>query len=142
MRLLMDHHGMGWDESWDIVTKTMAYTNHTLLPEALEKWSVGLFNHLLPRLMEIIYEINARFMRVVANKFPGDTDMQSKLSIIEDGPHPQVRMAHLAIVGSYSVNGVANYIPNYCVKASSMTSVNCGLINSTIKPMASPNAAG
>ena len=107
MRLLMDDYGMTWDDSWDIVTKTMAYTNHTLLPEALEKWSVGLFNYLLPRLMEIIYEINARFIRLVANKFPGDTDLQARLSSIEDGPNPQVRMAHLAIVGSYSVNGVA-----------------------------------
>ncbi|MDA3960134.1 MAG: glycogen/starch/alpha-glucan phosphorylase [Planctomycetota bacterium] len=107
MRLLMDEHFLGWDQAWDIVTKCMAYTNHTLLPEALEKWSVGLMQSLVPRVMEIIFEINARFMRVVANKWPGDAERQARLSIIEDGPHPQVRMAHLAVVASFSVNGVA-----------------------------------
>ena len=105
MRLLMDEYALGWDEAWAITTKTLAYTNHTLLPEALEKWSVGLFQKLLPRLLEIIYEINARFMRVVANKWPGDAERQRRMSIIEDGHH--VRMAYLAIVGSMSVNGVA-----------------------------------
>jgi starch phosphorylase len=107
MRLLMDEHGLGWDEAWTITSRCMAYTNHTLLPEALEKWSVGLFQHLLPRVLEIIYEINARFMRQVAFKWPGDTARQSRMSIIEDGPHPKVRMAWLAIVGAFSVNGVA-----------------------------------
>ena len=105
MRLLMDEYVLGWDEAWAITTKTLAYTNHTLLPEALEKWSVGLFQKLLPRLLEIIYEINARFLRVVANKWPGDGERQRRMSIIEDGHH--VRMAYLAIVGSMSVNGVA-----------------------------------
>ena len=85
----------------------MAYTNHTLLPEALEKWPVDLFRQLLPRVLDIIQEINARFMREVANKWPGDTARQARMSIIEDGYEPQVRMAFLAIVGSYSVNGVA-----------------------------------
>lgn len=107
MRLLMDEHGLGWDEAWGITTQTMAYTNHTLLPEALEKWSVGLFRHLLPRPLEIILEINARFLREVANRWPGDTDRQARMSIIEDGDDPQVRMAYLGIVGSFSVNGVA-----------------------------------
>ena len=107
MRMMMDEHGMGWDEAWEVTSKCTAYTNHTLLPEALEKWPVGLFKHLLPRLLDIIYEINARFMRAVANKWPGDTERLGRLSIIEDGPHPQVRMAHLAIVGAFSVNGVA-----------------------------------
>jgi starch phosphorylase len=107
MRLLMDEHALGWEESWAITSKCMAYTNHTLLPEALEKWPVGLFKALLPRLLDIIYEINARFMRAVANKWPGDTERLARMSIIEDGPHPQVRMAYLAIVGSFSVNGVA-----------------------------------
>ena len=107
MRLLMDEHGLGWDESWAIVTKTMAYTNHTLLPEALERWPTVLMGNLLPRILEIVYEINARFMRSVANKWPGDHDRHARLSIIEDAQQPQVRMAHLAIVGSYSVNGVA-----------------------------------
>ena len=107
MRLLMDEHGLDWDEAWGITTKTMAYTNHTLLPEALEKWSLELFKTLLPRPLEIILEINARFMRSVANKWPGDSERQARMSIIEDGPNPQVRMAYLAIVGSFSVNGVA-----------------------------------
>ncbi len=107
MRLLLDEHKLGWNEAWDIVTRTMAYTNHTLLPEALEKWSVRLFENLLPRLLEIIYEINARFLGSVACRWPGDTDRLRRMSIIEEGPEPQVRMAYLAIVGSYSINGVA-----------------------------------
>jgi starch phosphorylase len=107
MRLLMDEKGLGWDEAWEITTKTMAYTNHTLLPEALEKWSVSLFEKLLPRLLDIIYEINARFMETVRARWPGDVGMQQRLSIIEEGEHQYVRMAHLAIVGSFSVNGVA-----------------------------------
>ncbi|MBN8525105.1 MAG: glycogen/starch/alpha-glucan phosphorylase [Planctomycetes bacterium] len=107
MRLLMDEHGLGWDEAWNITTRVFAYTNHTLLPEALEKWSVGLFRKLLPRLLEIIFEINARFMRLVANKWPGDGDRQRRMSIIDDAGEPHVRMAYLAIVGSFSVNGVA-----------------------------------
>jgi starch phosphorylase len=107
MRLLMDEHGLGWDAAWDITTRSMAYTNHTLLPEALEKWSVGLFRALLPRILDIIFEINARFMRQVAFKWPGDGARQARMSIIEEGSHPHVRMAYLAIVGSFSVNGVA-----------------------------------
>ncbi len=107
MRLLVDEKGLGWDQAWDITTRTMAYTNHTLLPEALEKWSVPLFKQLLPRLLDIIYEINARFMDEVRAKWPGDLKKQQSLSIIEEGSHQQVRMAHLAIVGSFSVNGVA-----------------------------------
>ncbi len=107
MRLLMDVHGLGWDEAWGITTKTMAYTNHTLLPEALERWPVSLFKRLLPRLLEIIYEINARFLAEVARTWPGDLGRLQRMSIIEEGPHPQVRMAYLAIVGSFSVNGVA-----------------------------------
>jgi starch phosphorylase len=107
MRLLMDDYALGWDDAWAVTSKCLAYTNHTLLPEALEKWPVGLFKALLPRLLDIIYEINARFMRAVANKWPGDTERLARMSIIEDGAHPQVRMAHLAIVGSFSVNGVA-----------------------------------
>ncbi len=107
MRLLMDEHGMGWDESWKIVQNTMAYTNHTLLPEALEKWSVDLMQYLLPRIMEIIFEINARFMAEVADHWPGEAEYLSRMSIIEEGQGKQVRMAYLAIVGSFSVNGVA-----------------------------------
>lgn len=107
MRLLIDEHGLSWEAAWDITGKTMAYTNHTLLPEALERWPVNLFGRLLPRILEIIYEINARFLREVANRWPGDRERLSRLSIIEEGPQQQVRMAHLAIVGSFSVNGVA-----------------------------------
>ncbi|OIQ00874.1 MAG: glycogen phosphorylase [Zetaproteobacteria bacterium CG2_30_46_52] len=107
MRILMDKYHLEWDEAWAITTKTMAYTNHTLLPEALERWSVSLFGHLLPRVLEIIYEINARFLAEVARKWPGDTDRQRRMSIIEEGPVQQVRMAYLAIVGSFSINGVA-----------------------------------
>jgi glycogen phosphorylase len=107
MRLLMDEKGMGWDEAWAITSSTMAYTNHTLLPEALEKWPLSLFRQLLPRLLEIILEINARFLSQVANHWPGDGERLRQMSIIEEGERPQVRMAYLAIVGSFSVNGVA-----------------------------------
>ena len=107
MRLLMDEHGLGWDKAWTIVTKTLAYTNHTLLPEALERWPVHMFGRLLPRVLEIIYEINARFLSEVARRWPGDKERITRMSIIEEGPQQQVRMAHLAIVGSFSINGVA-----------------------------------
>ncbi|BCG62474.1 MAG: glycogen phosphorylase [Methyloprofundus sp.] len=107
MRILMDAHGLSWQEAWGITRKTMAYTNHTLLPEALEKWSVGLFQQLLPRLMEIIFDINAHFLAEVSAHWPGDSERLSRMSLIEEGHGQQVRMAFLAIVGSYSVNGVA-----------------------------------
>lgn len=107
MRLLMDEHKLPWDNAWAITQNTMAYTNHTLLPEALERWSVRLFEELLPRLLEIIYEINARFLAQVAQRWPGDTSRQRRMSLIEEGDEPMVRMAYLGIVGSFSVNGVA-----------------------------------
>ena len=107
MRLLMDEHGIGWDDAWTMTSRTMAYTNHTLLPEALEKWPLDLFRRLLPRIYEIILEINARFLAEVAHKWPGDTERQRRMSIIEEGHVPQIRMAYLAIVASFSVNGVA-----------------------------------
>ncbi len=107
MRLLMDEHGLGWDEAWSITTRTMAYTNHTLLPEALERWPVRMFGQLLPRLLDIIYEINRRFLDEVATRWPGDLERLRRMSLIEEGPEPMVRMAYLAIVGSFSVNGVA-----------------------------------
>lgn len=107
MRILMDDYRIPWDDAWNITSQTMAYTNHTLLPEALEKWPVSLFAKLIPRILEIIYEINARFLQQVAVAWPGDSTKQQALSLIEEGHEPQVRMAHLAIVGSYSVNGVA-----------------------------------
>ncbi|MEW8024432.1 MAG: glycogen/starch/alpha-glucan phosphorylase [Candidatus Thiodiazotropha sp.] len=107
MRQLMDEQGLSWDRAWKITGSTMAYTNHTLLPEALERWPVKLFECLLPRPLEIIYEINARFLSDVALRWPGDTDRLRRMSIIEEGQTSMVRMAYLAIVGSFSVNGVA-----------------------------------
>jgi starch phosphorylase len=107
MRLLVDIERIEWEEAWRITTSTIAYTNHTLLPEALERWSVPLFEQLLPRLLEVIYEINARFLSEVSARWPMDKGRLTRLSIIEEGPVKQVRMAHLAIVGSFSVNGVA-----------------------------------
>ena len=107
MRLLMDSHNLTWDEAWAITSNTMAYTNHTLLPEALEKWPVNLMQRLLPRLMEIIFEINVRFMTEVSMHWPTDNERLRRMSIIEEGAQQQVRMAHLAIVGSFSINGVA-----------------------------------
>lgn len=107
MRLLMDIHGLSWDKAWSITRETMAYTNHTLLPEALEKWSVGLMKELLPRIMEIIFEINAHFLAEVSTHWPADKDRLTRMSLIEEGHEQKVRMAYLAIVGSHSVNGVA-----------------------------------
>ncbi|MEL6109584.1 MAG: glycogen/starch/alpha-glucan phosphorylase [Planctomycetota bacterium] len=107
MRLLMDQYRLEWDDAWAITTRCMAYTNHTLLPEALERWPVGLFSELLPRHLEIIYEINERHLAEVAKRFPGDVDFQRRVSLIEEGAQPHIRMAYLAIVGSFSVNGVA-----------------------------------
>ena len=109
MRILMDDEDkrLDWNRAWSITTHCMAYTNHTLLPEALERWPVRLFEQMLPRLLEIIYEINARFLADVRQRWPGDIDRIRRMSLIEEGPEPQVRMAWLAIVGSFSVNGVA-----------------------------------
>ena len=107
MRLLMDERDLTWDQAWTITSQTMAYTNHTLLPEALEKWPVDMFRRLLPRLLDIIYEINARFLTEVSRRWPGDNDRVRRMSLIEEGDTPAVRMAYLAIVASYSVNGVA-----------------------------------
>ena len=104
MRILVDEQGFGWDEAWEITCKTMAYTNHTILPEALEKWPVDMFRSLLPRIYMIVEEINRRHLEEVRKRFPNDEQMVRELSIIEDG---QVHMARLAIVGSHSVNGVA-----------------------------------
>ena len=107
MRLLVDEHGLPWETAWETTTKTLAFTNHTLLPEALEKWSVSLFQRLLPRHLEIIYEINRRFLDEVKVKFPGDSDRVRRLSLIDESGERFVRMAYLATVGSHSVNGVA-----------------------------------
>src|SRR6478752_4747928 len=107
MRILLDEAKLGWDQAWDLTVRTLAYTNHTLLPEALEKWPVELFEALLPRHLEIVYEINRRFLGDVEAQFPGDEAKAAWVSLIEDGPQRLVRMANLAIVGSHSTNGVA-----------------------------------
>jgi glycogen phosphorylase len=107
MRILLDEVQLTWEKSWDITQRTLAYTNHTLLPEALEKWPVDWFSTVVPRHLEIIYEINRRFLDDVRKKFPGDEDLVRRVSLIEEGPVRRVRMANLAIVGSHSTNGVA-----------------------------------
>ena len=107
MRLLVDEYNMYWDQAWDITQKTLAYTNHTLMPEALERWPVTLFTRMLPRHIEIIYEINHRFLEDVRTWFPDDENLAAELSIIEEGAEKKVRMANLACVGSHAINGVA-----------------------------------
>lgn len=107
MRILVDEHHYEWDRAWDITVKTCGYTNHTLLPEALETWPVELFERLLPRHLEIIYEINMRFMNAVRYRWPGDVDVLRRMSLIDEDGGRRVRMAHLAMVGSHKVNGVA-----------------------------------
>ncbi len=107
MRILLDGYRMNWRESWKICTGTFAYTNHTVLPEALEKWPAELMQNLLPRHLEIIYEINYHFLDEVNVAFPGDTERRQRMSIVEESDNKQICMAHLAIVGSFSVNGVA-----------------------------------
>jgi glycogen phosphorylase len=107
MRILVDEHSLSWENAWDLTQATLGYTNHTLLPEALEKWPIPLFERVLPRHLQIIYEINHHFLQQVAQVWPGDVERLRRMSIIEEGATKQVRMAHLAIVGSHSVNGVA-----------------------------------
>jgi starch phosphorylase len=107
MRILLDQAYLDWDTAWDLTVRTLAYTNHTLLPEALEKWPVELFELLLPRHLQIIYEINARFLETVRHRYPGDDARAARVSLIEEGKVRKVRMAHLAIVGTHSTNGVA-----------------------------------
>jgi starch phosphorylase len=107
MRILLDQACLGWEEAWDLTVRTLAYTNHTLLPEALEKWPVELFELVLPRHLQIIYEINRCFLGDVRSRYPGDLGRVQRMSLIEEGRVRQVRMAHLAIVGTHSTNGVA-----------------------------------
>jgi len=112
MRLLVDEEKLDWDTAWDITVKTFGYTNHTIMPEALECWPVTLFERLLPRHLQVIYEINLRFLKDVAKEFPGDNDRLRRMSIIEEGDVKKVRMAHLAMIGSHSVNGVSELHTN------------------------------
>jgi starch phosphorylase len=107
MRILLDDAGLGWERAWDLTQRALAYTNHTLLPEALEKWPVAWFERLLPRHLEIIYEINRRLLAVVRSRYPGDEGRVERMSLIEEGGARKIRMANLAIVGSHSTNGVA-----------------------------------
>ena len=107
MRILMDQEDIGWNQAWEMTVNSTGYTNHTLLPEALERWPVSLFGRLLPRHLQIIYEINSQFLRRVATRYPGDAERLQRMSLIEEYPEKQVRMAHLAVVGSRSTNGVA-----------------------------------
>lgn len=107
MRILLDSEKLEWDTAWKIVTDTFAYTNHTLMPEALEKWSTAMFEKLLPRHLQIVFEINHRFLQAVAIQFPGKADILARMSLVEEGREQQVRMAYLSIVGSHSTNGVA-----------------------------------
>src|SRR5436305_12996430 len=107
MRILLDDAGLAWDQAWEITERTLAYTNHTLLPEALEKWPLAWFEMLLPRHLEIIFEINRRFLDAVRARFPDDEERIGRMSLIEDGAERRVRMANLAIAGSHSTNGVA-----------------------------------
>jgi len=107
MRLLMDRERLGWEQAWDLTVRSLAYTNHTLMPEALERWPVDMIEWLLPRHLQILYEINRRFLDAAADRYPDDGERRRRLSLIEEGPVRQVRMAHLAIVGSHATNGVS-----------------------------------
>jgi starch phosphorylase len=107
MRILLDQAGLGWDAAWDLTVRTLAYTNHTLLPEALEKWPVRMFELVCPRVLEIVYEINRRFLDDVREHYPNDAGRMGRLSLIEESGTRSVRMAHLAVVGTHSTNGVA-----------------------------------
>jgi starch phosphorylase len=126
---------MEWEQAWQITTHTFAYTNHTLLPEALEKWSVQLFGRVLPRHLEIIYEINRRFLDMVRIKYPDNGDKLERMSLIDESGKKSVRMAHLACVGSNAINGVAQLHTNCLKKMCYMTFLNSGPKSLAIKPM-------
>ena len=138
MRILLDQAELGWDEAWDLTVRTLAYTNHTLLPEALEKWPVALLRAGLPRLLEIIYEINRRFLDDVQQRYPGDEDRVRRDQPDRGEPRArQVRMANLAIVGTHSTNGVAaDPLRPAADDASSPTSPSCSPSGSTTRPTA------
>src|SRR5262249_4214366 len=107
MRILLDDAHLGWDEAWELTQRTLAYTNHTLLPEALEKWPVRWFEMLLPRHLETVRELTRRLLDTVRTRHPGDTGRVARVSLVEEGTEREIRMANLAIVGSHSTNGVA-----------------------------------
>lgn len=107
MRILVDEEEVEWTEAWNIVRRTFAYTNHTVLPEALEKWPVPLIQNLLPRHLQIIYDINYTFLQAVERKYPGDREKLSRMSLVQEGNPQNIRMANLAVIGSHTVNGVA-----------------------------------
>ncbi len=137
MRLLMDEHEMPWDTAWDITRATFCYTNHTLLPEALETWSVGLFERLLPRHLEIVYEINRRFLDEVRIRYLGDEERVARMSLIDEAGGRRIRMAHLAVVGSRAVNGVAALAFGAASRRPcSKTSTRCRRSASTTSPTA------
>ena len=127
MRLLVDVHGVPWERAWEMTNRTFGYTNHTLLPEALEKWPLPLFRSVLPRHLEIVYEINRRFLDEVRACFPGDEARVERVSLIDEAGPRYVRMANLACVGSHAVNGVAAHALGARPPASSSaTSRRCG----------------
>ena len=134
MRLLLDEHLLGWDEAWDITLRTFGYTNHTLLPEALETWPLPMFAEVLPRHLELIYEINARFLSEVRARFPGDEARVARMSLIGEEGAKCVRMAHLATVGSHAVNGVAALHSDLLKPACSGISMSCGPSASATRP--------
>ncbi|OWK17452.1 PYGM [Cervus elaphus hippelaphus] len=140
MRILVDQERLEWEKAWEVTVKTCAYTNHTVLPEALERWPVHLIETLLPRHLQIIYEINQRFLNRVAAAFPGDVDRLRRMSLVEEGAVKRINMAHLCIAGSHAVNGVARIHSEILKKT--MTSKSWSLINSRIRPMGSPLGAG
>jgi starch phosphorylase len=105
MRIFVDVEGMSWDKAWDLTVRTCAYTNHTVLPEALERWPCALLEYVLPRHLQIIYEINLKHLQEVGKFFPGDLNRLRKMSLVEEEPEKKINMANLAIVGSHSVNG-------------------------------------
>jgi starch phosphorylase len=141
MRLLVDERQIDWEDAWEITVATFGYTNHTLLPEALEKWPLAMFAESLPRHLEIIYEINRRFLDEVRAKFPGDDDQLRRMSIIGEDGGKSVRMAHLATVGSHAINGVAALHSELLKRVCSRTSTRCGPSGSQTRPTVSRRVA-
>jgi len=142
MRLLVDHERIDWDEAWRLTCACMGYTNHTILPEALERWSVPLLERVLPRHLQIIYEINGRHLQRVSSGYPGDIDRLRRMSLIDEEGERFVRMANLAIVGASAVNGVAQLHTEILRRPCSRTFTRCIRSVSATRPTASRSAAG